>query len=125
MYRDREHVQAIRDRGLRITGLWGDHGIDRVCAYTEPRPGTAFDLILITVLAFQTRDAVRTCIPFSTPETVFVSAQNGYGNLETLAELVGEDRAVGARGLFGADTPVNETVTRLIRFRQADFPRAG
>ena len=50
------HMTAIRDNGLQITGIWGDHHVTSLRAATDPGTlrGGAFDLILVTVKSYDT-----------------------------------------------------------------------
>ena len=75
-----EHIRAVRDDGLRLTGA-----VDLTVhpdARTEP-PASA-DLVLVTVKAFDTADAAATLAEMDDAGAV-LSLQNGMGNEETLA----------------------------------------
>ncbi len=75
-----EHVRAVRDDGLRLTGA-----VDltvRPDARTDP-PASA-DLVLVTVKAFDTADAAAALVELDDAGAV-LSLQNGMGNEETLA----------------------------------------
>ena len=53
------HIRAIAERGLRISGIWGEHHVQGLRALTSLdglRPGD-FDLILIAVKSFDTQRA--------------------------------------------------------------------
>ncbi|MBI4558745.1 MAG: 2-dehydropantoate 2-reductase [Candidatus Hydrogenedentes bacterium] len=101
------HMAAARDRGLRITGIWGSHHISAFSVATDVadlRRGD-FDLILITVKSYDTRDAVRLIVPLVDENTLVCSYQNGLGNAEIIAEAVGWEQTVGARAIFGVRIP--------------------
>ena len=97
------HMAAVREKGLRITGIWGEHHVTSLKTETEVaglRPGD-FDLILITVKSYDTRDAIDAVRGLVDANTLVCSYQNGLGNAEIIADAVGWERAVGARAIFG------------------------
>ncbi len=79
------HAEAIRSHGLRITGrteLVAHPGIlERVAQAKSP------DVIIVTVKAYDTGEAVQALKPFARTST-YLSLQNGLGNEELLAENV-------------------------------------
>jgi len=79
-----EHVRAIRDQGLRITGET-EMVQRRLDAVTVAVDAAAVpDVVLLTVKAYDTVDALAALAPF-TDHAVFVSLQNGLGNEEIIA----------------------------------------
>lgn len=93
------HVAAIREEGLRITG----HTQRTVHpeATTDPRELTQADVVLLTVKAYDTRQAIQDAQPLIGEHTYVMSLQNGLGNLETIAQHVPEPRIVGATTTHG------------------------
>ena len=99
----KEHMEAIEARGLRITGIWGDHLVKNLQTATSPSP-SAFgmpDVVLITVKSYDTEEAVRQVLPCLGGESLVCSYQNGLGNGEIIAKYVGWERTLGARVIFG------------------------
>lgn len=99
------HIEAIRDDGLCICGIWGEHLIKMPHLVTSPEQiprGTIFDSIFLTVKSFDTLDATRQVSPLIGPETLIVSLQNGLGNVEEIATIAGKERTVAGRVIFGA-----------------------
>ena len=99
------HMGAVRDHGLSIGGIWGEHLVLGVETATDVAslPPHVYDAVLITTKAYDTADAVREALPAVGPETLVVSLQNGLGNLEVIEAAVGAERTVGARVIFGVD----------------------
>lgn len=99
-----EHLKAIQQKGLTIRGIWGDHVIPKVPAFygTEGLKGT-FDVVLLSVKSYHTRQVIRQALPFMHEDTLVFSIQNGLGNWEEIAEVAGWDKTVGARVIFGAE----------------------
>ena len=99
-----DHLKAIQSHGLKVTGIWGDHTINNCRAYygTAELSGT-FDVVLLSVKSYFTADVIRQTLPFITDKTLVFSIQNGLGNWEAIASVVGWNRTVGARVIFGAE----------------------
>ncbi len=95
------HVQAMRDRGLAITGP--------IETFTQPVPAfTADDVkgvwetIFLCVKALHTEAAARQLELHLAEDGVVVSLQNGFNEL-AIAAVVGSQRTMGAFINFGAD----------------------
>lgn len=100
-----EHMRAITKRGLRITGIWGEHTFTRLRALTSVEqipPEERFDLIMRTTKSYDTAQAVREVAHLVDEGTAVLSMQNGIGNEETIASVVGEERTMGGMAIFGA-----------------------
>ncbi len=101
-----QNMGAVQEHGVVISGIWGIHIIEDIATATrvEDIPAdSSFEAILITTKAYDTASAVESVLPFVGPDTLVVSLQNGLGNLETITRLVGPERAVGGRVIFGVD----------------------
>jgi 2-dehydropantoate 2-reductase len=101
------HMTAIRERGLRIEGIWGEHLISGLRTFTNVRevPREHFDLVLITTKSYDTGEAARQVLPWLSEDSLVIALQNGLGNVETISEIVGDSRAVGGRLIFGIKIP--------------------
>lgn len=101
------HMAAIRERGLRIDGIWGEHLIRGLRTFTSVRevPREHFDLVLITTKSYDTGEAAKQVLPWLSEDSLVISLQNGLGNVETISEIVGDSRAVGGRLIFGIKIP--------------------
>lgn len=79
----RAHVEAVRRDGLRITGRTEEvarpRAVERVEGETPP------DVVLVTVKAYDTGEAMAALRPFW-ETSAFLSLQNGLGNEDLLAE---------------------------------------
>ncbi|MDW7775741.1 MAG: ketopantoate reductase family protein [Methanosarcinales archaeon] len=107
------HMDAIARDGLHISGIWGEHTVRSLAACTAPpvpcpdrqhakhKDGYQ-DMVFITVKSFDTALAAREVLTLVGPDTMVISMQNGLGNVETLAGIVGRDRMVGGMAIFGA-----------------------
>lgn len=91
------HVQAIRERGLRIEGSIraGTFPLRAVTSLDAIEPGT---LIILTTKVSSTVEAVAPIVPLLTPSVTIVCVQNGLYSERLVLDLVG-DRAVTLRAI--------------------------
>jgi 2-dehydropantoate 2-reductase len=96
-----EHVEAINAHGLTVDGARGVHTI-RVPAITPDQLAqiAPLEMVIVAVKSQDTRTALEQLLPYSTPETAFVSMQAGYNAL-TFEEIVGRERTIVANPHFG------------------------
>ncbi len=98
-------MNAVKDKGLRVSGLFGDHTVRNIKTYTRVSDVAYrdFDLVFISVKSFDTGTAIREVLPLLSPETLIISLQNGIGNIEAIGEIACAERTVGAKVHFGAE----------------------
>jgi 2-dehydropantoate 2-reductase len=99
--RDPDHVAAIKQSGLEITGPIRQYRVRARACTPEQVEGT-FETVLLCVKAQDTEQAARALAPHLAPDGVVVSVQNGLNEL-VLARIVGEARTIGCFVNFGAD----------------------
>ena len=110
------HIEAVMDKGLRISGIWGEHQVPDVDAGTSVQGmlsgGFRPQWALLTVKSYDTDAALRDMAPALPYIDGVISLQNGLGNLESVAKAA-PGKAVGGRVIFGARTlePGNVDVT--------------
>jgi 2-dehydropantoate 2-reductase len=98
----REHVDAIRERGLRVEGASGDR-IVPIRATTDPAEVGEADLVILATKAMDVEAAAEAARPLVGAGTLVLSIQNGLGGPDIAARVLGDDRvAVGVAGGFGA-----------------------
>ena len=96
-----EHVGAIRERGLRITGVRGEQTFHPRVIFPEELEGP-LEVVFLCVKGHFTGPAMEQLAPLLAPEGYVLSLQNGL-NEALIAERVGPERTVGAFVHFGAD----------------------
>jgi 2-dehydropantoate 2-reductase len=97
-----EHVDAIRERGLRVEGASGDRVV-RVRATTDAADVGEAELVLIATKAIDVKAASESARVLVGPGTLVLSIQNGLGGPDIAASILGEKRvAIGVAGGFGA-----------------------
>lgn len=99
----REHVEAMRTKGLRVEGASGDRTV-RVHATTDARDAGPCDLVILATKAMHVADAASSIRDFLLEkDTPVLSIQNGLGGPETAASVLGKEKVmVGVVGGFGA-----------------------
>lgn len=131
-----EQLATLRRKGLAVIQLDGSKTRHLVEVTNQPTAVAPVDLALILVKSYQTATAARETAQWLKPEGLAVTLQNGLGNRETLATVLGEARvAVGTtshgatvlapgivRHAGQADTYVAQDAAVLAPFlRQAGF----
>lgn len=101
------HIDAIRKNGLSISGIWGDYRIKAFDLYTSveeiKKAGASFDLIILTVKAYDTERAVSELAGLMGDDTMLLSLQNGLGNIETVLKKVRPENFLAGRLIFGVE----------------------
>jgi 2-dehydropantoate 2-reductase len=97
------HLPELQGRKFQVTGIWGEHAaaLDGIAGSIEPLRAHTFDLIILTVKSYDTAAAIEQVKPLVGRNTLVLVAQNGYGNYETVAAIVGKEHALLARVIFG------------------------
>ena len=99
-----EHLQAIRERGLRIETDSGEFTV-RSAASDDPSQLGEVDVVLVGVKAWQVADAARAMLLMIAPHTVVVPLQNGVEAAANLTSVLGADHVLN--GLCG-------TISRVV-----------
>jgi 2-dehydropantoate 2-reductase len=101
LHRRPEVVEALQRDDLHLTAADSDEHIP-VHASLDPREVGAVDLVLITTKSFDTRAAAEASRPLVAEPTCVLTLQNGLGNLETIAEVLGAERSLLGMTYLGA-----------------------
>lgn len=98
------HIDEIKKRGLEIKGIWGEHSVKGLQCFENllECEEKNFDAVFISVRSYDTAIACEELNKNSVEAPIFISFQNGLGNVETIEKFFGEDKAAGARVIFGA-----------------------
>jgi 2-dehydropantoate 2-reductase len=89
-----DHIAAIKAKGLRIVGVGGDRFIP-VKATTDASEIKSADVVLFQCKAFANEAAARAVTHLFRGQTVAISFQNGLGNEEVLAGILGAENVIG------------------------------
>lgn len=96
-----DHVRAINERGLRITGVRGERTFQVPAVLADDLRGP-LGVTFLCVKGHFTENAAAQFAPLLAPDGYVVSLQNGL-NEPIIARHVGVERTVGAFVHFGAD----------------------
>lgn len=97
-----EHVAAMQQDGLSIVELDGSKMTIPVTATTDPAAVPTMDMAIIFVKAHATPQASQWASRFLAPDGLALTLQNGVGNAETMAEVLGSGRVVAGVTSHGA-----------------------
>ena len=101
---DHEHMDAIRQSGLRISGLGGDRRLTLATAHDVTQVEQA-DIVLVQCKGTATREVALAMTHLADTGAVFISFQNGLGNEDILAEILGVENVFGGlTSMAGAQT---------------------
>lgn len=98
-----KYIDYFKDRKLRIRGLFGqkEAQIDGIFASIEQIKEN-LDLIIVSVKAYDTESVINQIKPVVGKDTLVLLAQNGYGNYETATSVLGKEKVILSRVIFGA-----------------------
>ena len=83
--KNREHIQKIQNQGLILEEMDGREKLFSLPAYAHPNElPSSPDLVLVLVKSYHTSQAVYGIKDYSHAGTIFLSLQNGIGNLENI-----------------------------------------
>lgn len=94
-----EHMRAVREAGVRVSGIYGEFTARVAGAVTEP-PSGEFDYVIVTVKSCDTTAIVRGLLGAGASGE-WVSLQNGIGNAEAVAALVGVEHTLAGTIITG------------------------
>jgi 2-dehydropantoate 2-reductase len=98
----KEHVDAIREKGLRVEGASGDRTV-RMNATTNSSDVKDADLVIVATKYDGVGAAAKAALSVGKPEAPILAIQNGLGSAEIVADVVGSKRIMmGVVGGFGA-----------------------
>jgi 2-dehydropantoate 2-reductase len=95
-----ERVARLRLRGIQVHTLEGEPRVIRVPIGLAPEVGPCA-VTIIAVKAYQTETAARALPGLMSQGGMTLTLQNGLGNLEAIARVVGPERLLGGVGLLG------------------------
>ena len=98
----REHIDVIRERGLRVEGASGDRTV-RLHATTDASEPGPCDLVIIATKADGVASAAASVGPLLRDDTLVLTIQNGLGAAERICRHLPPDNVLlGVAGGFGA-----------------------
>jgi 2-dehydropantoate 2-reductase len=96
------HLQAMRDKGLKILSALGDLHLKKVqCTDDASSIGTV-DIVMIAVKLWATDEAVAAAKPLIGPGTAVVSFQNGIIAADAIKQAYGAEHTMGGVAAIAA-----------------------
>ena len=89
------HLEAIRERGLRVESPLGEMRLPAPHATDDPAAVGPVDLVLLGVKLWDTEAAAKAIVPLIRPGTAVVSLQNGVRKDDILREALGPSVVMG------------------------------
>lgn len=89
------HLEAIRERGLKVASISGDILIERANATDDIKSIGRVDLVILGVKAWQVREVAGQVLALVGERTIVLPLQNGVAAARELAEALDERCIVG------------------------------
>jgi len=91
---DAKKIEAIQASGLTVTTREKEETI-QIRTYSRTDDVGEVDLVFFSVKSYSTLAAAKSLPPLMGADTLVMSIQNGIGNVEKIASVVGADRVIG------------------------------
>ena len=112
------HLQALREKGLRVKSVHGDFLVSPAKATDNPTEVGPVDLILFTTKTYHTDIAAQAIKPMVGKETVVVPLQNGIDAAERIGAHVGREHLVGGVTWLSAAIEAPGVIGQYSQFRR-------
>lgn len=91
-----DHVNAMNEKGLTLDGIVGNHLVEVKAIHTDEIPSIEekFDMIIVGVKSYDTKNAITAMLPFMKKDSYVVSPQNSINETQ-IAPLIGSHRTIG------------------------------
>lgn len=99
--RNPDRANRIKKQGIKIEGVSGEHKID-ANVVSDAKGISSPDLIIICVKSYDTESAVNSVKDIIGDNTLVLTLQNGIGNVEIIAEAIGQEKVIGGTTSQGA-----------------------
>ncbi|MBN1978334.1 MAG: 2-dehydropantoate 2-reductase [Anaerolineae bacterium] len=90
-----QHLQALRQHGLKVDSIKGAFIVQPSLATDDPRQAGGVDVVLVGVKAWQVPEAAQAIKPLIGPETFVVPLLNGVEAPDQLAATLGAEHVLG------------------------------
>ncbi len=97
----KERAEKITQAGISLEGVSGNWQVKLRASADTKEIGQA-DLIIICVKSYDTKQAIMHSKALIRENTVVLTLQNGIGNIEIIAEAVGNEKVIGGVTNLGA-----------------------
>jgi 2-dehydropantoate 2-reductase len=90
-----EHLNAIRERGLRVDSLLGDFNVQPIKATEDPSKVGAVDVVLLATKAWNVPDAIEQMRPLMKKSAFAIWLGNGIEPTDQLVKAFGQKQVLG------------------------------
>ncbi|MBL7085017.1 MAG: 2-dehydropantoate 2-reductase [Candidatus Omnitrophica bacterium] len=87
-----ERAHLLRKNGIRVEGLTKINA--SINASVEAKEIGRTNLVILCVKSYDTEEAIKKAADLVKEDTCVLTLQNGIGNIQTLNDVVGEDRVI-------------------------------
>ena len=109
----RNDYEMVRKNGLFVRSKLGDFHLAKVNCYDKPDQIGPVDLVLVGLKTTANHMYEPLIRPLVKPQTIVLTAQNGLGNEEKLAELFGEKAVAGGMAFLCANRTTPGVIEHL------------
>ena len=96
-------MARLRESGLTLIHIDGHHSHHAFSVSRDPSAIPPVEIVLVLVKSYQTLGAAREAESLLTPDGLAITLQNGLGNLEMLARILGSNRVAQGVTSLGAN----------------------
>ncbi|MCP4754041.1 MAG: 2-dehydropantoate 2-reductase [Proteobacteria bacterium] len=100
-------VEAIASNGITVEMSSGEKKSHEVAITDDISSLGVVDLAIVCVKAYHTESAIRTALPIIGERTLVLSIQNGVGNIEIMADVIGDPHRIIAASLKSSVLPLS------------------
>ena len=108
----KENIEVLNEVGVRYIDPDGQESIYRVEATDDPKKCDGSRLAIVLVKSYQTESAAKRLVKCLADEGIAITLQNGLGNYQILADVVGAQRVISGVTTMGA-TLVGPGIVRM------------
>jgi len=98
---NKERAAKISQSGISLEGVSGNWQA-KVRATVDLKEIGQADLIILAVKAYDTKEAIKNIKPLVSADTQVLTLQNGIGNVEIIAEAIGQENVIAGVTNLGA-----------------------
>jgi 2-dehydropantoate 2-reductase len=91
--KNKERAQRLNQQGIIVEGISGNWQV-KVKVTSDVGEIKNPDLVILAVKSYDTQNASLSIKPIIGEDTVVLTLQNGLGNIETIGEIIGQEKVI-------------------------------
>ena len=99
--KNKKRAEAIAKNGIKVEGISGNWK-GKVCVTSSVKDIKSADLVIICTKSYDSKGAIKSTAEIAGDNTLVLTLQNGVGNVEIIADEIGEDKVIGGVSNLGA-----------------------